>query len=136
MSLFKLWFFFTVVPNLGGLAAGVITASVFAIIAGIIIYAMGRDAYREAGATNVALGTRVFKTGLTTLVLASLLAVLAPSEKQMYLIAGGYVATNNAEVQKLPVAVLKSANAWLERLERAASSDKATESPKKTTDGN
>lgn len=54
---------------------------------------------------------------------------ILPTEKQLYVIAGGYVATNTKDIAKLPDNVVKAANAWLEKA--AALADEKTSSKTK-----
>jgi len=53
-----------------------------------------------------------------------LIAIPIPDQKQMLLIAGGYTATNNAEIKKLPANAAKAVNAWLDAIADAAEVEK------------
>lgn len=64
-------------------------------------------------------------------VVLTLIAIPLPSDKQLYTLAGGYVATNTKDVAKLPDNVVKAANAWLEKASKLAD-EESGEKTKKT----
>jgi hypothetical protein len=112
MSLTTLYLI-SILPGLGYLLARFSCILVFAAMVSLAIGSiedgMGIESkYKALWLTNMK------KWGFATIVCSGLLAVLIPSEKQLYFIAGGYAATNITGIDKLPENVVKAANDWLE----------------------
>jgi len=121
MSIFELWLLTTVIPGLGKLSvlAFVLTAATFAVATGARFLA--DSGYDEESKKT---GEKVSKALLIPVIVLGLLVPLFPSERQMLLIAGGYTATNNAEIKKLPTNAAKAVNAWLDAVTEAAEVEK------------
>lgn len=51
-------------------------------------------------------------------ILSMLIGAAIPNERQMYVIIGGYAATNIEGINKLPANLVGAANAYLERLNK------------------
>ena len=138
MSAWELWLYLVLVPNLAMhmqfLCLVVGLATVFAAIS----RAIADDQSAEIEAHSSLAGSdrgdsqpdycqhRFFLFGqrLSTLV-AVFIAVLAlqtaiPSPRQMYMLIGGYAATNIEGVEQLPANVVRAANAFLERVAEEA----------------
>lgn len=111
MSLFTLYLI-SILPSLSNLTSVIGTLSIiaFGVLTVMVLFLAGEGDDVPAGITkarNLAL-----KIALPCLIIATLI----PGEKQLYMIAGGYVATNTAGVEKLPDNLVKAANNWLEKL--------------------
>jgi UDP-N-acetylmuramyl pentapeptide phosphotransferase/UDP-N-acetylglucosamine-1-phosphate transferase len=107
---------------------------VFLIILGVITLIIGSIAYADDYKET---SSKVFSfTKKITLVICILLTlkVLVPTEKQMYLMAGAYVVTNNEQIKQLPDNMLGAANAWLKKLEEVATEEPSVK-PKPTQEG-
>lgn len=113
MSIPVLYALFVLLPNLSQYLA---TAFIAACIAfGVTLVLSGTVAMDDAATGKKILGyCKVF-----ALIAAAIggAAVFVPNETQIYTIAGGYYATNNAELKKLPDNVLKAANGYLEKIQ-------------------
>lgn len=130
MSIWLLYLLFVIVPNLGdacawlavgsGIAAGI---SGFFFCIGSVFASMGDDDSKKF----VPVLKPFFKNFMLAFLVCILLGVVTPSEKQLWTVAGGYAATNNAELKKLPDNVLKTANDFLEKVQ----SKMATPAPEK-----
>lgn len=120
MSIFELWLLTTAIPGVDGvmtlLLGGLL---VFGLTLGIL-YVFTYDIYDEATKSIAAFTKRNVKKYALCAVVLSLFSALLPSERQMLLIAGGYTATNNAEIKKLPTNAAKAVNAWLDAVTEAA----------------
>lgn len=115
MSIFELWLFVTIIPALG------FVANLMSIMSVVWICIMGFACVISEMDEDVC---KFFKKHIKKSVVAFLalllFAVPFPSEHQMLLIAGGYTATNNAEIKKLPTNAAKEVNAWLDAVTEAA----------------
>ena len=125
MTLTQLYLFTVVLPNtyqlfdfLGGL---------FAISAIITLMLSGAILSQEEEIAKAFF--KYFIRLSICAIITALVAIPLPSEKQLYTIAGGYVATNAKDVSKLPDKVVKAANAWLEKAATLAD-DKAKDAKK------
>jgi hypothetical protein len=61
---------------------------------------------------------KTYKRGFKIAVVLFVLSFLSPSQKEMLLLTGGWVAINNEEVQKLPENVLGAMNSYLETIQK------------------
>lgn len=124
MDLFELYLL-SAIPSLGVLVSLISILSLVASAVIFIFYSINR--FEEHSENEKAKTDTYFKRFLflpkVGLVLA-LVAVLIPNERQLYFIAGGYVASNAEGVEKLPDNISKAANAWLEKLADSASDGK------------
>ena len=118
MSALELWFYFTVLPNLETAADALTFVSAMAFILLLFISVIFDDDARKAEAVErrAAAVSKRWWIALTVLVCSITVGVLAPTERQIAMIVGGYVATNIEGVEKLPANVVRAANAFLERL--------------------
>lgn len=111
MSLTQLYFFTVILPNINiALAftfAVLFVFSIFYLIHGATLDNNYEDAKGSA--------FRYAKNLLICTIGIGFISIPFPSEKQLYMLAGGYVATNTKDIAKLPDNVVKAANAWLER---------------------
>jgi hypothetical protein len=112
MTLTQLYLFTVILPNISAtftfFAISLICLTVGALF--IALLAASGDA-EEKAPRFIALSKKAF----IWLCVLSVVALPFPTEKQLYTLAGGYVATNAKDVSKLPDNVVKAANAWLEK---------------------
>ncbi len=115
MSIFELWILTTVVPGLGcALHVLLIMSIVWIAIMGLLCM------ISELDEDVTKFFKKHIKKSVGAFVVLLFLNVPMPSERQMLLIAGGYTATNNAEIKKLPTNAAKAVNAWLDAVTDAA----------------
>jgi len=115
MSIFELWLLTTFIPELSG------TLNVFAWISAlcvIITFVMVLVAEFDEDMKTPA--KKYGRIAVICLATFGTLTCFVPNERQMLLIAGGYTATNNAEIKKLPSNAAKAVNAWLDAVTEAA----------------
>lgn len=116
MSIWLLYLLFVVIPNANVFTKGMVIASVSAaFVAGFVIIMSLDFGPKE----TVKRGQFWFKAGMASAVFFAFLSLFIPSDTQMWTVAGGYVAANNAELKKLPDNVLKTANSYLEKLQHS-----------------
>lgn len=129
MSILTLYGLFVLLPNLGGLAAGFAAfVLTFAFVIATIAYVGLKCGVEYSGDEDGKRAMSVVRPyyhflGWAALVVV-LLNIIAPSEKQIYTVAGGYAATNDAELKKLPDNVLHVANDYLEKLQQNVEKEK------------
>lgn len=118
MSLFTLYLI-SVLPGFSGLASGI----GWFLITYFTIWFLGAtlgdyDDYNEKtkGSRKRSLIINFKKWGVLSIIACFLFSALIPSEKQLYTIAGGYMATNTTGIDKLPDNIVKAANSWLEKI--------------------
>lgn len=121
MTLFQLYLFTVLLPNAHetfDFLSGVLTliGIGLCVLAGIVAGPLDETENAKK------ILSAAFKCLIPGIILM-LLCIPLPSEKQIYTLAGGYVATNTKDIAKLPDNVIKAANAWLEK---AADASKPT----------
>lgn len=118
MSIFELWLFTTAIPGVGNslctISVITLTAALASVMAQIPLWVEGAETKTKL------LVYRWTKLLLAVGVFTGIFANFFPSERQMLLIAGGYTATNNADIKKLPTNAAKAVNAWLDAVTEAA----------------
>ena len=115
MSIISLYGLFVLLPNFNCLVGFIIWGCVLlCLILGFC--SIGNFIDKEKDLLNISL--KYLKRSVITLLVSALIFTVIPTEKQIYMIAGGYVVTNNQELQKLPNNVLQAANKYLERLSK------------------
>ena len=119
MSIFELFLLTTIVPNLG-VALGILLSMSIAWLCIMSFVCV----ISEFDGDCVSFLKKHIKKSIIVFTALLLLNVPMPSERQMLLVAGGYAATNNAEIKKLPTNAAKAVNAWLDAATEAAESDK------------
>lgn len=113
MSITALYLLFVVIPNLGVYCRAAFTVcAIIACLVGIAAAIIFPD--NEKAGPSV--WTWAIRFGVAAAIVA-FVGVFLPSDKQLYTIAGGYYATNNAELKKMPDNVFKAANSYLEKLQ-------------------
>jgi hypothetical protein len=120
MSLFTLYLL-SILPGVGGLFSGLgVILIILCVIGFFMALVADFDSCRD-GMKYKKVWANQMKKGWGVLIAAFLLiGVLIPSEKQLYFIAGGYVATNTEGVKELPDNIMNAANSWLENIADAA----------------
>ncbi len=112
MTITQLYLFTVILPNLGrffDLMLGV-------FIIGLLVCALvALNTWIDSREEKIPKLYRPVRFLVISSVVVGLIGVSLPSEKQLYMLAGGYVATNAKDVAKLPDNVVKAANAWLEK---------------------
>ena len=113
MSLFELYVLFVLVPALSSIG-GIITCIILALTGvGLFITLMA------AGEGDLAEVAPYWKRGIKYLgipLVVGMLLSLAPDEKQVKFLAGGYVVTNVDGIAELPENIVESANAFLKSI--------------------
>ncbi len=122
MTILELWIYTTLIPGVGFTLTFITLLGGVGLLAATFVAAALRDTSRvcpdldsskREGAQAETLFALIKKSIIPFIILMTLSAV-TPSEKQMLLIAGGYTATNNEDMQKIPSNAAKAVNAWLE----------------------
>lgn len=131
MSFFKLYLFFVALPHLG-IAAGVLCGitGIGAVVATICHITNLTSQTFDKDAVKLMPYSKFYMRLLWPLLFLSMtLAVFSPSSDELWMVAGGYAATNDAELKKLPDNVFRAANDYLEKLH--ANTEKKNDSEKK-----
>lgn len=117
MSLFQLYLFTVILPNIHGTFSTLSFLSLILWILTIVIYGVCSCVALDSSDARSAMPYIKYGFKFTTIIviICTFFDVTTPSEKQLYTIAGGYVATNTQDVAKLPDNVVKAVNAWLEK---------------------
>ncbi len=120
MSLFNLYLI-TILPNIGDffIALSIGTIAVFLML--MVITSMTIDCTMDSNTEKAAKEARKkiilsYKLFVSIVIIFGILAVLIPSEKQIYQIVGGYSVTNIEGIDKLPANLVAVANKYLEEL--------------------
>lgn len=128
MSIFELWIFVTVIPGLANVFS--VLSIALPLATGVLLFyscvqrAMSKtcpelqSSKMEAAAATE--GFRIMRKLIPYAIICMVVASVLPSERQMLLIAGGYTATNDSEIKKLPANAAKAVNAWLDAVSEAA----------------
>lgn len=123
MSLFTLYII-SVLPSVSGLLVGMAAFAcpvlVVVTIVLALIYSSSCSSDKEGHKKRLDKWVGSLKYSITGIILVSLLSCFIPSEKQLYMIAGGYVATNTKDIDKLPVNIIGAVNAYLETAQKEA----------------
>lgn len=120
MTLTQLYLFTVILPNFHSFSSSPIwMIPLLLLIGSVIAYcisvAMELDGEEKMAKALRPMGSRGIFWSVNAILFLSLGSVLSPDEKQIYTIAGGYVATNTKDVAKLPDNIVKAANSWLEK---------------------
>lgn len=118
MTLMQLYLFTVILPNAGAFFG---SSCIIFMITGILSTIIGLSAEEEDVRSS---GRRLSRILLIAAFLAELLSIPFPDNKQLYTIAGGYVATNTKDISKLPGNVVEAANTWLKK--QAEANEKST----------
>ena len=134
MSIFELWIFVTVIPGIATVF-GFLSIILPLAIGGLLFYSCMQRALSRTcpelqsskmEAVAATEGFRIMRKLIPYAIICAVAASILPSERQMLLIAGGYTATNNAEIKKLPTNAAKAVNAWLDAVSEAGSEPSKT----------
>lgn len=107
MSLTTLYFL-TVLPNLGEFLSGIAAIGSLVMLFAMVICGMATaDGYFERYPLKGVIASWAI------LLVLGLTSALLPTERQLYIIAGGYFATNNEAMKELPDNLLNAVNDWL-----------------------
>ena len=120
MRLEQLYLFTVILPNINA----TLSILFFSLIVGALV-SLGRGAalYDDDDAKQL------FRHARKIFLWAGIVAIISipfPCDKQLYTLAGGYVATNTKDIAKLPDNVVKAANAWLKKSAEVAKPATAT----------
>lgn len=121
MSIFQLWLVTSLLPSLNTWANTTFLMTMF----GFCLYAAWfyiSERWDETGPDGNPLRLN-WRPWLWVWVVSGVVCSVIPSRSDLYLIVGGYAATQSAEVRALPDNVLKAANAWLESVQKDATKD-------------
>ena len=110
MDILTLWFLFVALPTVAGWGKGFIIVSVFGLLCATFFRTVQNAEEKEEYPLLV-----YIKSFSLTLVLGFIFS-LSPDEKQVAMIAGGYVVTNAESVAELPDNIMNAANRYLESL--------------------
>jgi hypothetical protein len=107
MSIWLLYLI-TILPNVGEVLGAIVVISLaLLIVVGIMISAV------ESPSESLDKWLAFSESKVKYIILIIILAVIIPSEKQMYTILGGYAVTNIEGVNQLPANIVNAANAYL-----------------------
>jgi len=95
----------TKLPDVGG---GLI---VLGCVIGFVYFMTSIDAYNQKEKDKL---KPLIKASIIVIIFGVLLAIFAPTKKDLAIMYGVSYATNNEQVQKLPNNVLEVVNVWLE----------------------
>ncbi len=118
MSLFQLYLFMVILPNihstLGSLS---IVALIIFLAISVVLTISKAGALEDRGCSSVSQGLKnPWRIAAVVMIVVGALSIISPSDRQIYMVAGGYAATNTKDVEKLPENIVKAANNWLEKL--------------------
>lgn len=130
MSIGLLYLLFVVLPNTAATCGPILTISAVGIFVSGMGYVMCSLDEVETGRAAAPFVRPVLRSFLAMFFIFLVLNILTPTEKQIWTVAGGYAATNNAELKKLPDNVLKTANDYLERMQHSIEKDATNDSGK------
>lgn len=118
MSIFDLYLLtrlFEIKETMAGLLA----------LSGIATFGLGLLAYLNQGTKGNDRIAKYAKRSLIVFFIAGTVSILAPSERDAYVIMGGYYATNNEEIKQLPENIVNASNAFLKNyVEKTKTHDK------------
>lgn len=119
MSLFELWLI-TAIPSFASTVSVMCGIGIFVVVAVIGVKALAADVSwgqekKEKSESLSAFIKKAIPRGIAPMAIAIALMSLVPSERQIYTIIGGYVATNAEGVSKLPDNLVGAANKFLEQ---------------------
>ena len=113
MSLFELYALFVLVPALSSIGSTIMTISLILVGVGLFITLI---AAAEGDFDEV---VPYWKRGIKYIgvpLVVGILLSLAPDEKQVKFLAGGYVVTNVEGIAELPENIVESANTFLKSI--------------------
>lgn len=118
MSLWLLYTILVLIPNLHAFSSSIIWCpTIIVMFISGLAFIICVCTPNEPDTKNIIGPVRyVFKYTIRLTLMLSILGIILPNQKQMYMVAGGYVVTNNKEVQALPDNVMGAANAYLAKL--------------------
>jgi hypothetical protein len=113
MTMFELWLLTAFLPSINAWANTVflLTSVAFSVYTA---WFFGTERYDDEDKDGNPHKFKI-KKWLYVWVISGVICSVIPSKQDMLLIVGGYAATNNAEIVKLPENVLKAANIWFEQ---------------------
>lgn len=129
MTLTDLYLFMVLLPNMHSFASGPIAMIPIVLLVGGAMGMMIGVIEREEKVKQI--GVKSIRWGGSLLALLCCLSVFTPSHTQLYAIAGGYVATNTKDIEKLPENLVGAANAWLKNAADLAETVETESKPKK-----
>lgn len=112
MNIWLLYLMFAVLPNA---AKSLDLACFMAAVAILITIPIWLTCLAEEKVRAAARAIGWIKAEVIAIFVFMVFAIFVPSEKQVWTIAGGYAATNDAELKKLPDNLLKTANDFLQK---------------------
>ena len=127
MTLAQLYLFTVLIPNIGS------TLNAIEIIFVVCAFCCGAgliNAAAECDDDAIKYWRKAALKFVWAIIVVGIISVPIPSEKELYTVAGGYIATNTKDVAKLPDNVVKAANAWLEKA-AALADDKSKDAKNK-----
>lgn len=128
MSMFDLWVLFVLIPGLSA-TAGVVAVLLFVSGAALLVVGAVRDDYEDAVSPankETKLVDKMFRGAsmcFLAFALFFLIHSIIPGERHMYLLVGGYAATNIDGIDRLPKNIVNAANAYLEKATAGAQSE-------------
>ena len=123
MSALELWALFVLLPGVNHAAPGLALLFMFASIGAFAGKVFADPASKDSAERTAARLGRFWPAAVIGFVCSISLAIAAPSERQVYTLVGGYVATNIEGVENLPENMVKAANAFLERVAEEQGND-------------
>lgn len=112
MSMFELYALFVLLPAIGTIGGTVSFISGVAICILCFVYMVSSEHELDQFGHKIKTTLRVFVPIFTVAILLS----LAPSERQVKFLAGGYVVTNVEGISELPENIVESANTFLKSI--------------------
>ena len=106
MSIWILWLLITVIPNLVKVASVILIGGVASLAFFSVVRLIEKDEFFPTWIYT--------KLALPVFLVCTFIVVLVPDKEQIIYIAGGYLATNIEDIEKLPPNIVKSANKFLE----------------------
>lgn len=114
MGILELWALFVLLPGAKSFFEGM--GAVLLIVLLVALFLM--PPLLEFDHEKIIKALKGNKKFLIVPALCLFMSAILPDEKQIAMIAGGYFATNNEEVKKLPDNVLGAVNSYLEKIQK------------------
>ncbi len=128
MDLLQLYLFLVILPNIGNAVVTFVIIGILGLVSCLTVYgfAIIDEEENQEKRKSLLRGIKIFGS---ILIISLIISSITPTDKQIYMVAGGYAATNDKELKKLPDNVLKAANSYLESLQKDL--DKKSNNPTK-----